>query len=66
VSRRSCRRPRWLAAELTAKGGGVRWLAKLGDALPVGGYRIVARAFDFRGNESQLGAGKNTLVRVKR
>jgi len=66
VGRRSCRRPRWLAAELTAKGGGVRWLAKLGSALPVGSYRIVVRAFDVRGNGSQLGSDKRTLVRVKR
>jgi glucose/arabinose dehydrogenase len=66
VSRRSCRRPRWLAAELTATKGGARWRAKLGGSLRAGRYRVIVRAFDTKGNRSRLDSGPSTLVRVRR
>jgi hypothetical protein len=43
-----------------------RGLAKLGGSLPAGRYRVSARAFDKAGNESRLGSGPSTLIRVKR
>ena len=66
IGLRSCERPRWLATELTGIKGGVRWLAKLGASLPAGSSRVVARAFDNANNQSLLGSGSNTRVRVKR
>jgi hypothetical protein len=66
IGGRSCRRPRLLAAELTATKGGARWLAKLGGSLPAGRYRIVALGSDKLGNASRMGSGPSTVVRVKR
>jgi PKD repeat protein len=66
IGGRSCRRPRLLAAELTATKGGARWLAKLGGSLPAGRYRIVALGSDKLGNGSRMGSGPSTVVRVKR
>jgi glucose/arabinose dehydrogenase/PKD repeat protein len=66
VGPRSCARPRWLAAELTTTNAGARWLAKLGGSLPPGTYRVILRAIDNAGNESRLGSGPSTLVRVER
>jgi glucose/arabinose dehydrogenase/PKD repeat protein len=65
AGRRSCKRPRLHAAELTATDGGARWLAKLGGSLPAGRYRVVVRALDNAGNKSRLRAGPSTLIRVK-
>ena len=66
ISGRSCRRPRLLAAELTATKGGARWLAKLGGSLPAGRYRIVVLGSDKLGNSSRMGSGPSTVIRVKR
>jgi PKD repeat protein len=66
ISARSCQQPRLLAAELTATKGGARWLARLGGSLPAGRYRIVVQAFDRLGNNSRMGSGPSTVVRVKR
>jgi hypothetical protein len=38
----------------------------VGGSLPAGRYRVSARAFDKAGNESRLGSGPSTLIRVKR
>jgi hypothetical protein len=65
AGRRSCKRPRLHAAELTPTDGGVRWLAKLGGSLPAGRYRVIVRARDNAGNKSRLRAGPSTLIRVK-
>ena len=65
VGGRSCQRPRLLAAELSATKGGARWLARLGGPLPAGRYRIVVQAFDKLGNNSKMGSGPSTVIRVK-
>jgi hypothetical protein len=66
VGRRSCKRPRWKTAELTATKSGVRWLVKLGAQLPAGRYRVLVRGLDKLGNSSRLTSGKSTAVRVGR
>jgi glucose/arabinose dehydrogenase len=63
VGRRSCERPRWLTAKLTATPGGARWLARLGAPLPVGRYRLLVRSVDELGNRSELDSGPSTRIR---
>ena len=66
LKRRSCKRPRWLTASLTATKDGARWLARLGAPLPVGRYRLLVRSRDELGNRSELASGPDTLIRRTR
>ena len=66
AGRRPCDKPRWIDARLTSASGGVRWLLKLGRALPPGNYRVLVRAVDGKGNEARLSIGPSSITRVAR
>jgi Domain of unknown function (DUF1929)/PKD domain/Kelch motif len=66
AGRRPCNRPRWMEARLSSTSGGVRWLLKLGRALPPGNYRVLVRAVDGVGNEARLPSGPGSIIRVAR
>ena len=54
-----CAQPRWIRAKLTGPPTSVDWRAPLGHALPGGGYELLVRATDERGNVTRLANGSS-------